>query len=583
MLETGANLVDKALNTVLRGLASGNATELALAGDALSGSNSVFKYVISGDGFYTDGSCVQHAYMPYTGTYGVVALSGLAQMFALLAGSDWAITDTASSMVFDVVENSFSPYLLDGRMLDVVRGRAVSRQGESDCVDGFGTLVAILTLAEAAPAATATRFRQLVKAATQRYTGPAWTGAELLLAGAAALYAVAANSGISPAAQISRSYLHAGHERMIHRREKWTFTAALSSSRIGRFEWGNSENGKGWYQGDGVSYLYLDGNQGQFSDDFWQTVDSQALPGITATSVTRSNSLTTGTGIPRASNAFNGGVAFANFGASIGADITRYSDSTPTLSALKSYFAFNSGVVALGSEIKDTSGTNAVTIIENRGFAVGQAPTPAFGTSSSGTWSDWAHIPGVAGYVLLTPTGGVKTSARFSQKTWSGKWSDINVGGDSTVKSRDYLRLDVLHGANPTVASYAYLIVPGGSAADTQARAAVPGVRTAVANKAHFATDETTSFAHFFAGGSVAGITTTAPAAVGWTVSGKSVSVSVSDPTKASNSVTVTFPFSTTTASGTGVTVNSLSPLKVTVTTSASPRGVPVTFSATAV
>ncbi|MEU1607725.1 hypothetical protein, partial [Micromonospora matsumotoense] len=41
-----------------------------------SGRNSLFRYTSLGDGFYQDGSFVQHDVVAYTGTYGAVLLGG---------------------------------------------------------------------------------------------------------------------------------------------------------------------------------------------------------------------------------------------------------------------------------------------------------------------------------------------------------------------------------------------------------------------------------------------------------------------------------------------------------------------------
>lgn len=131
--ETGANRTDKAVIVALRGLLGKNTDKLASARDALSdvrdaGRNSLFRYTGSGDGFYEDGSFVQHDVVAYTGSYGTVLLGGAAYLLSLLADSPWAVTDPKVSVMYDAVERSFAPVIFDGLMMDAVRGRAVSRQ-----------------------------------------------------------------------------------------------------------------------------------------------------------------------------------------------------------------------------------------------------------------------------------------------------------------------------------------------------------------------------------------------------------------------------------------------------------------------
>ncbi|MFL5992835.1 MAG: lyase, partial [Streptomyces sp.] len=87
---TGANRVDLCRSVVLRGVLGGAPDKIALARDALS---PVFPHVTKGDGLYVDGSFVQHTWVAYSGTYGQVLLDGLGRLFALLAGSEWEVTD----------------------------------------------------------------------------------------------------------------------------------------------------------------------------------------------------------------------------------------------------------------------------------------------------------------------------------------------------------------------------------------------------------------------------------------------------------------------------------------------------------
>lgn len=563
--ETGANLTDKALIVSLRGLLDGNVADITAGRDALHGGlnakNSVFQYVSKGDGFYEDGSFVQHANVPYAGSYGVVALDGIAQIFALLADSPWAVTHPAHSMIFDQVEKVYAPYIINGRIMETVRGRAVSRMKGQDYHYGFDAMVAILTLANAAPAATAARYRSLIKGWANGYTGPSWAQTpEFLVGPSLTVLAAREAPDIQPAPPLSQSFFHAGNERLVHRRPKWSFAVSTSSKRIARFEWGNKENAKAWYQGDGASYLYLQDDDGQFSDFYWPTVDSLALPGITADSLPREASFTNGTSTQGTNTTYNGGIAFADRGATVAMHLSGYgSPSNPPLSALKSWYTFDDAVVCVGTDITDASNSDVVTIVENRAFDPDEIPTVTTnGTvanlpvdAAATAWQKWAHIQNLAGYVMLAPVGGTATEGRISTRRSTGKWGDIH--GDTPpkdaaiTKTKDYVRLDILHGTNPTGSRYAYMILPGADAVTTQARAAKPGVSVATVNGvAHCVRHEAsaTTFAHFFAAGSVDGLTANARCVVGWTNSTLTTDIAIADPTHATGTVRVTFPFS---------------------------------------
>lgn len=603
LVETGANLADKSLITSVRGLLDADTTDIALGRDALSGgstpANSLFTYVSSGDGFYTDGSYIQHSKIPYAGTYGVVALAGVTQMLALLAGSEWAVSDPNHTMIFDVVEASFAPYLINGRIMDTVRGRAVSRKSEQDHVSGFGAMSQILTLSSFAPADVGLRYREMIRGWTERYSGPSWAAdAQFGTPEAIALLAESQASGITAAAPVSRTFFHAANERLVHRRATWSFTVNTSSSRIGRFEWGNKENGRGWYQGDGASFLYVEGDDGQFGDAYWPTVDSLALPGITANSVSQTSGVATGSGIPATTATYNGGVAFADRGGSVGAQVIGYvSSGSPTLTANKSWHVFDDGVVCVGSDITDTAGSSVVTIMENRGFAPGGIPTvTANGSAVTATpgagaipFQSWAHLDGVGGYVMLAPAGQSAAGGRLIASRLSGTWAEINPainsGADSTESiSRDYLRMDVAHGANPSAARYAYLMLPTADGATTQTRAANPGIRVAIVDGIGHAVHHVasaTAYVQVFAAGTVDGITASARCAIGVAQRATSIEFAVADPTRATSTARIAFPFAVSAVQpATGVSVVTLDPLTVDVSLSGK-KGSAVVFTAT--
>ena len=78
-----------------------DAAKLALVAP---GVKTELRYVTSGDGFYADGSYVQHDNLPYTGGYGMVTV---------LAGTDYAIQydDGSEKVFFDAIFKSYEPFL----------------------------------------------------------------------------------------------------------------------------------------------------------------------------------------------------------------------------------------------------------------------------------------------------------------------------------------------------------------------------------------------------------------------------------------------------------------------------------------
>ena len=118
----GANRVDICRAMIVRAIVQ---PDTALLSESVAALSPTWQYVTEGNGFFRDGSFIQHSTTPYTGSYGVVLLSGLAKLFALLGGTDAAVSDPSRDILFKTVEDSFAPCLMAGAMADSVRGRSV--------------------------------------------------------------------------------------------------------------------------------------------------------------------------------------------------------------------------------------------------------------------------------------------------------------------------------------------------------------------------------------------------------------------------------------------------------------------------
>ena len=437
--ETGANRADKALIVALSGLLGGDSERVALARDGLS---SLFQYVTSGDGFYEDGSFIQHDTVAYTGSYGVVLLTSVAEILALLNGSPWEVTDPGVSVVFDAVEKSFLPFLFEGRMMDAVRGRAVARQHSRDLDVGAATLDAIRLLAESAPASYAERWRVL--------------------------------------ARPQGFHVFGSMDRVVHHRPRWSAALSLSSERIARYECGNGENLHGWYTGDGMLSIYDLDDPDHYTDEFWATVDPYRLPGTTVDTRRRADvgrGSGQGTGAIMAPNRIAGGtVVEGGFGT---AELDLYGEGS-TLRAHKKWHFLDDAVVALGTEISASDGRRIETIVENRNlradagrrFVVdGVVQAPELGVERRHHGVQWAHLAGVGGYVF--PGGADLMSLREERV---GTWHAIDVGvsteGDDVEVRRVFHTLWLDHGVSPRRAGYMYVLLPGASEEGTARRAA---------------------------------------------------------------------------------------------------------------
>ncbi|MEU6423640.1 polysaccharide lyase 8 family protein [Streptomyces spiralis] len=555
LAETGANRADKGAIVALRGIVGGSAEKLALARDGLSdtrdgGKHSLFTYVPSGDGFYRDGSFVQHDCVAYTGTYGNVLLSRVAYLVALLAGSDWQITDPGISVIHDAVERSFAAVTFDGLMMDAVRGRAISREREKDYDTGAGTTTNVLLLATGAPEAYAARWRSIAKGWIERNTDIPYTqlvGIPALKRAAAVLDDPAVQAAAAP---VGHTVL-ADMDRVVHRRPGWATALSLSSRRIAAWEAGNGENLHGWYTGDGMLYLY-DDDRTQYSDGFWPTVDAQRLPGTTVDTRTRTNLGTgSGTGTYKPTNAVAGGAVLDN---RFGAAAMELIAAGSTLRARKAWFFLDDAVVALGAGITASDGRTVETVVENRNLHAagarrltvdGAAQPDGPGRDATFPQARWAHLEGVGGYVF--PDGAALRALREER---TAAWSDINTGADTagsaTRLTRRYETLWIDHGISPTGAGYAYVLLPGLDAARTadwsSSRPVHVAANSAQAQAVHMPSLGLTAV-HFWAAGTAAGITCDGPGTVLVRRQGGRIGVAVADPGRTATTVTVTLPW----------------------------------------
>lgn len=545
VVETGANRMDKCLIIALNGILGRDANRLAQARDGLSdtrdaGKNSIFQYVESGDGIYRDGSFIQHGNIAYVGTYGNVLLGGMAYLSALLAGTDWEIADPNRNVVLDAVAASFAPFITNGRMMDCVRGRAISRWYESDHDDGRAVVASMLMLAAGAPAAYASTFRALAKGWIVRDTAepylrkatvPQISLAKRILADAT----VVATPEPSYHRQFSRQ------DRIVHRRPSWSFSIGLSSARTARYEAGNAENLRGWYLGDGVTYFY-DRDLGQFSDGFWPTVNSYRLPGTTVQTTPRTRADEGGWVQPLGANTWVGGTTDGQLGA-VGMDL-RSSDKA--LGAKKSWFCLDDAVVALGAGITRAGGspTSVESIVDNRNLHTGSNQLLVDGRAVDGgrfPRAHWAHLHGIGGYAFGTGGINVLREAR------TGAWFDIDQGADTSGSkdplTRNYLTLWFDHGIDPVDAAYSYAVLPGASIAETM-RWAVLLPMSIAANSAVVQAIRRPGLlmANFWTAGSVDRLIASGPASVLLRRTGAKVTLAVSDPSRTQETVTVHLP-----------------------------------------
>ncbi|WP_193726646.1 polysaccharide lyase family 8 super-sandwich domain-containing protein [Paenibacillus guangzhouensis] len=477
--ETGANLLDKAFVVTLRGIIGKSGDKITQGRDSMK---PAFLYVQSGDGFYEDGSFVQHTYVAYTGGYGAVLMGRIADLFYLLKDTTWRITDPNADNVFRWVKEGYEPLIYKGAIMDNVRGRGISRQKSSDHTTGRGIVLAILRLAEGAPPDQAIQLKRMVKEwiASDTSFDNYFVGAgifEMILG-----KKLMNDTAIPRRGELIGHYQFPGMDRIVHSREDFSFGISMFSPRISSFEFGNGENLKGWFTGLGMTSLYNSDIE-QFSGNYWATADMYRLPGTTTDG--------SGSGTPvqwkNYANPYNW-VGGSSVDGSLGTAGMQFSNAQNTGSPLqgkKSWFLFGDQIAALGSGLTSTDTRQVETIVENRKLnANGDNPLTVNGTvkPASAGWSEsmnnvsWAHLAGsVSGsdigyYFPGTPT------IQGMRETRTANWKQVNTDNTADPVTDSYVSLAFNHGKAPTNASYAYVLLPGKSAAATASYATAPSM-----------------------------------------------------------------------------------------------------------
>lgn len=472
LVETGANRSDKAQVVIVRGILGKNGAKLEQGRDALS---QIFLYVTNGDGFYRDGSFIQHSNIAYTASYGRVLLSGLSKLLYVLSDSTWTVTDSNISNVYEWITDAIQPIMFKGAAFDMVRGRAIAREAQQDHEMGRNVAASVNLLAKSAPAAKRELLQGLVKLWVQEDTSFASYYSGLPLSDIVWLKETVENAAVEAATHAESNKVFNEMARAVHHRREFSFGVSMFSSRVARYESLNGENVRGWHTGDGVTYLY-NGDLTQYGGGYWATIDPYRLPGTTVDPVVLANGQGSGTTsiynfVGGVSDGLNG-VAGMRFSA-LGSDLT----------GRKSWFFLGDKMIALGSSITSTSGRTIETIIENRKLNLtgsnalmvnGAAKQATPGWTETIVGANWVHLAGTVQGADIGYYFPDSPSIKGLRETRAGAWSDVQTSGSDAPITNHFLSLSLNHGVNPTNAGYSYVVLPNRSASQVAAYALSP-------------------------------------------------------------------------------------------------------------
>ncbi len=463
-ITTGANRLWKCRIVGLRGILVQDSLKIKMASDAVSPE---LTYVTSGDGFYRDGSFIQHGKFAYNGGYGIAFLTDIANLFYLFNNSPWSIHQPGSELLRQWVVDGYEPFIYRLGMLDMVKGREISRHAWEEPARGPQCIVAIMRFMQSAPDDIAEHYKAMLKYWLQQ-------DSEQIIMQASPIDLIELSSdiindeNITPRGELITHKQFPNMDRVVHRRPGYVFGISMCSRRIYNYESINNENLKGWYTGNGMTYLY-NKDQTAYWEGFWPTVDAYRLPGTTVGTQPRQP----GSGHKYAQpNRWVGGVEFHDEDLNCGVAGMEHQAWKTKLKVKKSWFMFDDEIIALGSGITDTNDGNAVeTIIENRkisdsgySFIIDDSVQPfTDGRQYSAQNPQWMYLQHSNPEASIGYYFPAETRVNVLRESRTGSWSDID--GRSNVPTEEiqatYATMWIDHGNTPVDADYAYVLLPG--------------------------------------------------------------------------------------------------------------------------
>ena len=460
----GGNLSDIGKVKVIEGILLEDKEKLEVAIGAVS---NVLEVVSEGEGFHYDGSYVDHTNIAYTGAYGNVLIDGFSQLLPIIQASPYKIEQNKLKILYDWIHEGFLPLIYRGELMDMTRGRSLSRKSQSDHIAAVEVLRGILRIAEVSELSEKNKLQEIVKNIIQSDN---YYDTFLSLKSFYDVYLFDTLLSNNMVGEIERNtylklYNDMNKVAYYNKERGFGFGISMHSDKIQNYEFMNKENAKGWYTSDGVSYLYND-DLSHFSDDYWATVDPYKLPGITENNKVREK----GIGMTTMKNSFVGSTSLNQKFGTVAMD---FSNLDNTMSAKKSWFILGDRVVFLGSGVKDASGTNGYTVIENRKIkrnskncsmekedykviVDGKEKTVdsnEMEVQANNIFLKSSNKEMNIGYKFLNTT-----SLNLKKETRSGTWKDINESQSN--KSVENTFLTIVQPHDMVRNSYAYVLYP---------------------------------------------------------------------------------------------------------------------------
>ena len=358
---TMANRADIGYSCIIAGLLQKDHKRIAISVEML---REIFNNVEIFDGFYEDGSFIQHEIYGYVGGYGVSLINSLSRISYILDESCFRLDDDMKEKQYNWLINSYIPFIYNGAFFDLIRGRDITKNLVG-LYSGNNLMRAICF---------ATKYfknSNNIKL-LQSYLKYLYEINKDYYNKNAALFTLTILDEINNDESIQSKNIINNFAKVYSRIDKAIsqingigIGISFSSTRIGKYEAIGSDNTIGWYEGDGMTYIYL--SQNDYANSYWPYVNPLRLPGTTVTNAPREKKGLSDKNALAKYDFVGGTYSDINMVA-----VMKFASESPglkfysSLTGNKAYFLFENSLICIGNNISCNDSYQVETIIENR-------------------------------------------------------------------------------------------------------------------------------------------------------------------------------------------------------------------------
>ena len=508
-----------------------------------------------GENMRADWCCMTHG-IPYNLSYGQSNLHRVAYILQILSSTplDFPLKDKYNLM--EMVRYCFAPALWHGRGLQLMSGRGMQTDNDAD------TAVSVCSALRFPLGVFGEKEDEEIFSLICRHATPYVRNAILgydpdaLLPGEEPKLVSMPTVGLAaytvykkllleehPATEpYELAYMWRSGDSCVQHHNDVCFGLRMNSERVFGYECINHQNMDGWYTGDGHLYVYLPGQDLQYSREYWKYVDKYHIPGVTADTQEREIKSIVDCFAYFSDRSFTGGTALDGLYLTAAMDFRSfhndrffpeedigYGAGMPlhdcSLEGHKAWFFFENAVAALGAGIRADDGFEVHTTVENRLLYGNESIYIDGNILESADFerkfkkARWLCIDGVCGYVFPTA-------------------ADIVVRRKTAEDGNVFLICCINHGINPQNADYAYILLPMADTEKTERYAGSCDIRIESVTEGCLAAEELSSgltgYA-FFEAGECGNVRAETPLIL--MTNGKNGHLSVCDPTQKRESV----------------------------------------------